>query len=245
MTELDTLLLSSCWYTVMTATLGHVPAPAPAPAEDAERLDPYAERILEAARRVLIEHGLRRTSLADIAAAAGVSDATLYRRFANRDELLGTLVAREANAFIERVDEQITAIDNPTERLVRAFITLAHALREHELVQRLLVTDPDRVLPLLTIHGAPALALGRRYVLEQTRRVADAGATLTSDPEHLAELLVRIAHSLVLTPSTTLPLDDDDRLAELARSTLAPMVIAQPRRAAAKQRPQTTKRRSA
>jgi AcrR family transcriptional regulator len=191
-----------------------------------EALDPYAERILEAARAVLIEHGLRRTSLADIAHAAGVSEATLYRRFANRDELLRKLVAREASGFIARVDERISSIDDPIERLVVAFVTLAHALREHDLVQRLLVTDPELVLPLITTHGAPALALGRKYVLGQAQRVAESGVTLTADPEQLAELIVRIAHSLVLTPDTTLPIADDEEMGRLARQTLAPMLIA-------------------
>jgi TetR/AcrR family transcriptional regulator, repressor for uid operon len=190
-----------------------------------ERLDAYAERILESARAVLIEHGLRRTSLADIARAAEVSEATLYRRFANRDELLRTLVSREARRFIARVDERISSIEDPIERLVAAFVVLAHALREHDLVQRLIVTDPELVLPLITTHGAPALALGRAYVLAQAQLAARSGVTLTADPEHLAELIVRIAHSLVLTPATSLPVADDDDMAALARATLAPMLM--------------------
>lgn len=222
---------------------GSAPLPFFADVSEAEQLDPYAERILEAARRVLVEHGLRRTSLADIAAAAGVSDATLYRRFPNRDELLGALVAREAKAFIARVDEQVSAIEDPTDRLVAAFITLAHALREHDLVQRLLVTDPERLLPLLTTHGSPALSLGKQYVLAQAHRAVESGARLTADPEHVAELLVRIAHSLVLTPDTTLPLENDEQLDHLARATLAPMIMARP--APKPRRAQATKRRRA
>jgi nicotinic acid phosphoribosyltransferase len=39
-------------------------------AGEAEHLDPYAERILAAARALLVEHGLRRTTLSDVARAA-------------------------------------------------------------------------------------------------------------------------------------------------------------------------------
>lgn len=204
--------------------------PGASVAVEPELLDDYAERILDAARAVLIEHGLRRTSLADIARAAGVSEATLYRRFATRDELLRTLVAREARGFIARVDERITSIEDPVEQLVVAFVTLAHALREHDLIQRLLVTDTELVLPLITTEGAPALALGRSYVFAQAKRLAESGVTLTADPEHLAELIVRIAHSLVLTPDTSLPIADDEQMAALARATLAPMLISGRRR---------------
>ena len=194
--------------------------------DELEELDPYAERILTAARSMLVEHGLRRTSLADVARAAGVSDATLYRRFPNRETLLETLVAREVRAFIAQVDERITAIADPEERLVTAFVMLTRALREHDLVQRLLVTDRDRVLPLLTTDGAAALEIGKQYVLAQARSAANAGVKLTAEPEHLAELLVRIAHSLVLTPDSALPLDDQPALETLARATLARLAIA-------------------
>jgi hypothetical protein len=102
---------------------------------------------------------------------------------------------------------------------------LTRTLREHDLVQRLLVTDRDRVLPLLTTDGGGALAIGRQYVLSQARAAIEAGATLTAEPEHVAELLVRIAHSLVLTPDTTLPIDDQPALETLARATLARMAI--------------------
>jgi hypothetical protein len=134
-------------------------------------------------------------------------------------------VAREARAFIARVDERISAIPDPCEALVEAFSMFVRTLRSHELVQRLLVTDPERVLPLLTTGGGPALSLGRAYIREQAERAQAAGARMTGDPEHLAELLVRIAHSLVLTPETSLPLGDEERLAEFARAVLVPMVF--------------------
>ncbi len=199
--------------------------PPSAQADAAPQLDSYAERILRAARTLLGTQGLRRTSLGDIAREAGVSEATLYRRFPGRDDLLRTLLSREFTGFIARVDAQISAIEDPEDRLVTGFLIFARALRSHELVQRLLVTDPDRVLPLLTTHGAAALDLGRRYVLTQLRWAAQAGARLTADPEHIAEILARFAQSLLLTPDTVLPMEDDEQLVHLARSTLARMVF--------------------
>jgi AcrR family transcriptional regulator len=212
-----------------------VPDPDPG-APDWEPLDPYGERILEAARELLAEHGLRRTSLADIARAAGVSEATLYRRFASRDDLLRILVIREARAFIARVDQQISGLEDPEEVLIAAWLTFTRSLRGHDLVQRLLVTDPEHVLPLLTTQGAAALALGRRYVQATAERVRQLGAELRAPPEQIAEVLTRLAQSLVLTRETVLPLDDEQRLEAFARAVLTPMVLARPRVAAARQR---------
>ncbi len=44
----------------------------------------------------------------------------------------------------------------------------------------------------------------------------------------MAEILVRLAHSLVLTPQTSLPVQDEARLAEFARATLVPLVFTAP-----------------
>jgi len=191
-----------------------------------DELDAYSERILEAAREELAAYGLRRTTLEDIAARAGVGRATLYRRFANRDTLLAALVAREAGRLIANVDAQMRACETPSERLVAAFVAFISQLREHRLLRRVVVSDPDEILPILT---SPAtLALGRDYIAGQAARERAAGARLTAEPSVIGELLARFAHSLALTPETLLPLDDEEALTELARATLVPLVFADP-----------------
>jgi AcrR family transcriptional regulator len=197
-------------------------------ADGAEALDPYAERILEAAREELAAYGLRRTTLDDIAARAGVGRATLYRRFQNRDALLVALVVREVRRLIANVDAQLRGHDSPAERLVAAFLAFISQLREHRLLRRVVVSDPDQILPILT---SPAtLALGRDYIAAQAAREQAEGARLTADPQVIGELLARFAHSLALTPHSVLPLDDDEALRALARDTLVPLVLADPRR---------------
>ncbi len=58
-------------------------------------------RLLEAAREVFAEHGFEAT-MDQIAARAGVGIGTAYRRFTNKDELIGAL-------FQDRIDE-VTAV---------------------------------------------------------------------------------------------------------------------------------------
>ena len=193
-----------------------------------DELDAYAERILEAAREQLVAYGLRRTTLDDIAARAGVARATLYRRFANREALLAALVAREARRLIADVDAQMRAHHSPVDRLVAAFLAFISRLREHTLLRRLVVSDPEMILPILT--SSATLAMGRDYIAAQAAREQREGAALTADPRVIGELLARFAHSLALTPDTLLPLDDEDALTELARATLVPLVFADPQR---------------
>jgi AcrR family transcriptional regulator len=188
-------------------------------------LDVQAERLMDAARGQLIEFGLRRTSLDAVARAAGLGRATLFRRFPSRDALLGALVAREAQRGISFVDQRVAGIDDPDEFLIAGVVAVIHAMTGDELLQRLLVTDPEQMLPLLAGRGAPVIAMGREYVAGQLRRIERSGAVLTGDPEMLAELLARVVLSLAVSPEGVLPLDDDAALEKLARSTFVPMVL--------------------
>src|SRR2546423_15543054 len=53
------------------------------------------ERIVEAAAGLMFAHGVRRTSLDDVMAAAGVSKGQLYHYFADKDDLVRAVIARQ------------------------------------------------------------------------------------------------------------------------------------------------------
>ncbi len=194
-------------------------------AADAEELDPYAERILDAAYEEFVDHGLRRTSMDDIARRAGVGRATLFRRFAGRDALVRALVAREVRRAIAVVDHEISTVREPEAQVTNGFLAFLEHLRSHPLLQRLLVTDPAEVLPLLTTEGEVPLAAVRAYIAAQLERTRSEGASIIADPEQLAELLARLALSFVLTPGSVLPLDDAGRLPDTVRTTLVPLIL--------------------
>jgi TetR/AcrR family transcriptional repressor of uid operon len=115
------------------------------------------------------------------------------------------------------------AYDDPVDRLVAGFVFFIHSLSRQELGWRLIRTDPEIVMPMLTTDAAAPIALARDYV---AGKLASSGLPLNGDPTQLAEMLVRLSHSLMLTPGTSLPVDDDDALAALARATLVPLVLA-------------------
>ena len=186
------------------------------------QLDEYAERILEAAEAQFREFGLRRTSLDRVAKAAGVSRITLFRRFANRDALIGAVVLRAGQRFISEFDAAVPKTGGLDDRFVHGVVTAARMVSSEPLLGRLLQTDPEDVLPHLSTYGEGFIVLGRQYLASAMIRARDAGLEINGDIDWLAEIFVRIVHSMMLAQSDLLA--DEERLAAFARTNLLPML---------------------
>ena len=193
--------------------------PAQNPRED------ETDRVLDAAAALLAENGLRGVSMEAIARRAGMSRATLFRRVPGRDALLMSLARRESDRLIAKMESASASSSTLEDRLATGFVVFVRGICNDRVLRRLIERDPDRMLPLLTTQGAGILAIGVDYAERVLRRAQEDGAELTADPLHLAELMARIGHSLVVTRDTALPLEDEAQLLLLARSALVPMVL--------------------
>lgn len=194
--------------------------------EAAEVDDATSARILDAALDRFTIFGIRRTTMDDIAAAAGVGRATVYRRFAGRDDIVRAVVLREVARFIGEVDAAVQAIDDPLERFVEGFVATLRTARENQLLRRLLEVEPDLILPFLTVQGDQALSLSRAYLSHEFHASQQTGHIRDDvDVDLAAEMLVRLCHSLLLTPHGLIELDDDAGLRHLARVYLAPALF--------------------
>ena len=83
--------------------MSSAPGPSKPLRADAER---NRAAILEAARRLLAENGLA-VSLEDVAAEAGVGSATLYRRFASREELASAVLEQQMSDYADRTEADL------------------------------------------------------------------------------------------------------------------------------------------
>ena len=100
--------------------------PATSDLKPAPRFDRTAAAILDAAAHVFSEQGTA-ASLADVAAAAGVSRATLYRYYPNREALLKALGAHALNELASRLDDaglERATVKEAIERLARANVAV-------------------------------------------------------------------------------------------------------------------------
>jgi len=188
--------------------------------------DLTGERILDAALEQFQLAGLRRSSVEDVARRAGVGRITVYRRFPQKDRLVEAVVLRECRRVIAQVDSRAARFDDLSERTAESFVVMLEAVRRHPLVTRLLDVEPESILRFLTVGGEALLRLVSGYIAGQIRRAQDAGELRRYDPEPVAEIIARLAHSLLLTPQGSIPVDDDSEARRFARSHIVPIISA-------------------
>lgn len=73
--------------------------------------------ILERAAQLFCDHGYEATSMAQVAAACGLTKAGLYHHVASKEALLATIMDYGMDVFEEQVYAQVVHIADPVERL--------------------------------------------------------------------------------------------------------------------------------
>ena len=99
------------------------------------------DRILVAARAVFAEHGPA-AQLSAVARDAGVGEATLYRHFAGRDELIHAVLARSFDERVDPVVEAALSTADPWQAMVEMLeVVLEVAAAEQRVIAA--ATSPD------------------------------------------------------------------------------------------------------
>ena len=182
------------------------------------------ERILDAALTRVLQVGIRRASLDDIARRAGINRVTIYRRFTTKENLIDAMLAREIQRTLAEVTTIATAtkgVDNQIEETIVYVLTQTHA---HPLVTQLLDVAPEEILDFYTVRGQQSVNLGIRYIVQVLERTQQSGAIDTYDTKPVAELLARLAHSVLLTPAGELDFRDENQVRAFVAASIVPLV---------------------
>ena len=198
------------------------------PSFDAD--DELTRRILDAALAQFNDFGLRRTTVDDVARRSGLSRITIYRRFAKKDNLIEAVLQREVRRFLAGLQATIDAQSTPAGRIVESCAFSVQYLRGHPLLNRLLATEPEAIVPWLTVRGGPVIAAVRERIAAVMRREVYGAGPVPDGAAHAidvaAEVCVRLTLSFVLTPPTVVPLDTADDARRFARQYALPMYAA-------------------
>lgn len=179
--------------------------------------DDVRTQLLAAAYQCVADRGLGRTTVADVARAAGVARATVYRHFpGGREELLAATVAWEEVRFLVALRDAVAGSADLVTLLMRGLRFARAAVDGHEVLQKVLATEPDRLLPLFSVSDHQVRSLVAGFLLGHLteRPLGDA-----VDPLWAADELARLVMSYITSPGQW-RYDDDAELEFLVRELL-------------------------
>src|SRR5574340_1276936 len=81
------------------------------------------ESILNTARQMFIRYGIRKTNLNEIALMARVAKATIYNYFGSKEQVYYEVLNREANELMDKVNDAVSQIKSPLEKLRVFYLT--------------------------------------------------------------------------------------------------------------------------
>jgi AcrR family transcriptional regulator len=152
------------------------------------------DRILDAARRLVVQTGARRLSLTEVATLAGVSRPSVYRYYQSKEELLDALGKQEYRRFNSTMRDATSGLSG-VERLDAAIDVVASFLQEQP-PRRLVDLEPGfvneqmvQVLPMVT-----------EALMTVLTRCAEEGFHHEAAPADLAAAVARTALSHYMFP---------------------------------------------
>jgi AcrR family transcriptional regulator len=174
----------------------HTPTPQPP--------DPLTlrDRLLAATYRCVARFGLGKTTLEDVVKESGISRATIYRQFpGGRDELLLETVGWELANYFTALADHVRGAPDLVQLLEQGLVYAQGSVAEHVVLRKILDTEPERLLPLLTVESAKTLPFIADFLHPYLAREATAGRLRDGvDLDRSAEYLARCILSLINAP---------------------------------------------
>jgi AcrR family transcriptional regulator len=171
------------------------------------------ERILQAAARCVIDFGVDRVTLAEIARRAGVSRPTVYRRWPDTRSIMSALLT----AHVTKVMREVPVDGNDREALVGQLVEVADRLRRDALVMSVLHSELARV------YITERLGTSQQFLIDglaaRLKVAQRTGSVRAGDPRHLATMVLLIAQSTIQSAGIVASILDTEALAcELSHS---------------------------
>jgi AcrR family transcriptional regulator len=177
------------------------------------------DRILTATVDCIARSGVAKTTLDDIARAAGCSRATIYRTFAGgKDAIVCAAGQRELRNFFIALEVDVASAASLEDALVVALSQASRALIGHPSLQYLVTYEPEVVLPLLAFDGIdPLLAWSGGFARTHLARFLDPGAAY-----EVGEWAARVVLGYGLASDSPFALADPAVARHLVRTFLLP-----------------------
>lgn len=170
---------------------------------------PTPDRILDAAERCLRRLGVQRASMADVAAAAGMSRGSVYFHFPDREALVQAVLARAAERFVRSSEQAVRSRRTLATQVAEAAVFIRQHMRDGDPPQATGDHHDALVATLLTANLEGTVASWVEFWQPFLAEAAARGEIRRDlDRREAAEWIVRIMLSVAVMPSAVIDLDD-------------------------------------
>lgn len=191
--------------------------------------DEITTRALAAALQQFELVGVRRTTMEDVRRRSNIARASLYRRFPTKSHLVDAVLLSEVRRYFDGSKRAHAASRNLEEHVISGAAFNVQFLRNHTLLKKMLTTEPEVILPSLTIDAGDILDLATNMAAAKYATWLPQVATQTPEQRrHLrtvAELHTRLTISFALTPHSSIDLDSGEAVKSFARRYLLPALL--------------------
>ena len=180
-------------------------------------------RVIDGALACIARQGVAKTTLDDVARAAGCSRATVYRAFpGGKDAVLGAVVDTEVSRFFSALAVRMGAATDLEDVLVAGMAEAATRVAGHPALEFLLGHEPELVLSQLAFARMDeVLAVTCAFTTPFLGRWLD-----QAEARRVAEWAARIVVSYLVCPADGVDLTDGAQVRRLVRMFVLPGIRA-------------------
>ncbi|MBT4522489.1 MAG: TetR/AcrR family transcriptional regulator [Halieaceae bacterium] len=182
------------------------------------------EPILNAAKACYLRMGVAKTTAADIACEAGISRATLYRRFPSHNDIFQAVLARDSWEMIEACEKALLGIDDPAEHVIEGILYVLDEIVRRPLHAHLFSESNGSWALSQTMAAENLHDMCVQMLLAMPGLRAGSDPTTETRIAFMGEWILRILTSYAIVPSHIAR--NRDEMRELLYTTLEPAIRA-------------------
>jgi len=178
--------------------------------------------VMVAAERCISRYGVRKTTMDDVAREAGMSRPSIYRFFADREQLLVALTTKHSQALVEKTHAYIARHDNFEDALVEGLLYLSEHGRRDPFTRLLVGRDESEFAHRFGVTDTAASLTAEFWdpLLDQAEKDGRMRAGLDRDQLH-----VWLANIGLMLMSLLEKGDSADALRQLVRDLVVPAFV--------------------
>jgi AcrR family transcriptional regulator len=185
---------------------------------------PVRERLLDAAEGCLQQFGPQKTSMEDVARAAGMSRATVYRYFENRDALLLGVASRQASSLAAEAVRYLGQFNTISDWLVEGLLFTLREIPQRPVFASLVTSLDSSAASKLLLGSSGMIQIGVNVLRPMFANAKGQGLLREDvDIDMLIEWLLRVLWTYLNAPSQVAT--DEDSMRKLFHMMLIPAVL--------------------